>query len=243
MDTQLVTLAPPYNIIFDVEKGFALHIATLIVVDEVKETKDGKTSTKLRSRNYPVVSRAFELEGEAWTDYELKYYHKVCREGETISLRPLRLFMEECELRGGDKPLNIYPMQFNIAMMSFGVTMNLEDPFNTGKIKSDYEVKLVFDDTKGAVRKYSDFVPAYIDDGICEVYSNLGSPFFFDALIIPKDDKTAISNAIIELCRLRDAYLQALKFEGLRSITFTTSNEKYQEFVNRLNSIKVDFDG
>jgi cell division protein FtsX len=42
------------------------------------------------------------------------------------------------------------------------------------------------------------------------------------------------------MAELRDAYLQILRFEGLRSITFTTKDENYKWFVEQLNAYKVD---
>ena len=239
METQLVRLDPPYNIIYDAKKGFALHISTLIIIDEVSEGKGKKVETKLRSRSFPVVSRMFELEGESWTDYELKFHHKICRQGETVSLRELRLFMEYCYKHADFKHMEAYPMLFDVALLSYGVKMNIKDPM-TGLDISDYEVELIFDDQQGDVEKYINDSPAYIDDGICDVHSGLGSPFFFDDIIYPKDSTTAISNSIIKLTSLRDAYLYALKFDGIKSITFTTKNPKYQSFVERLNNTEVD---
>ena len=49
-------------------------------------------------------------------------------------------------------------------------------------------------------------------------------------------DKEKAEETINELAALRDAYLHAFKFDGLKSITFTTKNEKYQEFVDSLNN-------
>lgn len=239
METQIVRLDPPYNIIYDEKKGFALHIATLIVVDEVDEVKGKNAEKKLRSRSYPIVSRNFELEGEAWTDYELRFHHHICRQNVTISLRELRLFMEYCNKRGEYGHLERYPMSFSVAMMSYGVKMNLTNPM-TDEIVSDYKVELVFDDKEGDVNKYTNDYPAYICEGICDVHSGLGSPFFFDGLIIPKEDERSMSNVIRNFTALRDAYLYALKFDGLKSITFTTINPKYQSFVDTLNNIEVD---
>lgn len=239
MDSHIIKLDPPYNIIFDIDKRFALHIGTLIVVDEITEKKGRNATATLRTRSFPVVGHPFYLAGEVWSDIELKDVHHICRHGEhVVTIRELRRFMEYCS-RKGWRHLEDGPMSFEVNMLLFDIKIDLKDQL-TQQIISDYSVELVFDETEGPVNKYTDGRPAYIGDGICNVHSSVDSPFFFDTFIIPKNDDQQISRAIEALADLRGAYIHVLRFDGLKSITFTTRNLKYQEFVDKLNKTEGD---
>ena len=239
METQLVRLDAPYNVIFDMKKRFGLHIATLIVVDEVTVGNGKKAETKLRSRSFPVVNRAFDLEGEAWMDSELKNCHRICRQGETISLYDLRKFMEFCDSKG-DGHLDRLPMSFNIAMISYNIKLNLFES-STGKAISDFKVELLFDEGKKEVQRYLYDNASLVGEGACMVHTGSMSPFYFWSAFSTDKDKNNAS--IGDMIMLRDAYLNAFQFEGLKSITFTTNNQKYQWYVDKLNNTKSDLYG
>lgn len=135
--------------------------------------------------------------------------------------------------------METYPMLFDVVMLSYGVKINLTD-CETYTPTSDFEVELVFDDKEGDVNKYIGDNPAYISEGICDIHSGLGSPFFFDDCIVT-ENPNEIKRALGKFATLRDAYLYALKFEGVKSITFTTENPKYKFFVDELNNMAVEW--
>ena len=239
METQLVRLDAPYNVIFDYKREkFGLHIATLIVVDEVTEGKGRIVNTKLRSRSYPVVNTAFDLEGEAWTDIELQHCYRMCRQNDTISLYEFRHFMDYCDSNGVER-LHTVPMLFNVAMMSYDIKFNLSD-IKTGKKISNFKIELLFDEEDNRMLKYfsvSSHLPI-VSKRICIVRSLPFCPFYFWSDLSLDDGKP--DDTIQELAKLRDAYLHAFKYEGLKSITFTTKNKKYKEFVDSLNNMQSE---
>ena len=69
METQLVRLDKPYNIICNPDGKFGLHIATLIAVKE-KPVKDAETGNVVDTfpvaQCYPVVGGGYGIDGEAW---------------------------------------------------------------------------------------------------------------------------------------------------------------------------------
>ncbi len=242
METQLVRLDAPYNVIFDYKREkFGLHIATLIVVDEVTEGRGKNAKTKLRSRSYPVVNTAFDLEGNAWTDSELQNCFRLCRQNETVSLYEFKRFMNYCDANGVEHLYRI-PMLFNIAMMSYDIKFNLHD-ISTGKKISDFKIELLFDEEEKQMLKYYSIssisdINSPVSKRICLVHSAPHSPFYFWSDLSMDDGK--FDDTIQELAKLRDTYLHAFKFEGLKSITFTTENEKYQDFVDLLNNTQSE---
>lgn len=239
METQLVRLDAPYNVIFDYKRAkFGLHIATLIVVDEVTEGKGKNAVTKLRSRSYPVVNTAFDLEGEAWTDSELQQCYRMCRQNETVSLYDFKHFIHFCDANAVEDLYKV-PMSFNIAMMSYKIKFNLSD-IKTGKKMSDFKVELLFDEKENQILKYFSIsdIDSFLTKRTCLVHSSSHSPFYFWSDMSLDDGKP--DDTIQELAKLRDAYLHAFKYEGLKSITFTTKNEKYKEFVDSLNNTQSE---
>ena len=83
MDTQLVRLDAPYNIICGTDGSFALHIATLIVTKErIEGIPDGvPMRDTLSVATYPVVSKKNSADGQVWMNSELKDCYVVCEQG------------------------------------------------------------------------------------------------------------------------------------------------------------------
>ena len=130
IQTQLIRLDPPYNIIFTTERFFGLHIASLIVVDEETERIGRRDRKRLRSRSFPVAAPYGKLAGVAWTDTELKDCFLVCCQGETITLRTLKRFMEYC---GRTSPrLMLFSMQMFLDTMS-DYNILIDDEILTGR--------------------------------------------------------------------------------------------------------------
>jgi hypothetical protein len=88
------------------------------------------------------------------------------------------------------------------------------------------------------------------DNNICMIYSTPHSHLFFFSAFINVDDNVEsdksltlsrdADDAIAHIELMRDTYLMAFRYWGLYSIHFTTKDEKYREFVGRLNAPKKD---
>ena len=233
METQLVRLDKPYNIICGSNGRFALHVATLIVVKERIEGVPEGVSMRdtLSVSSYPVVSGSYEMDGQVWMNTELKDCLVVCREKESVSLYTLKKVMEYCGKHNVSFYMERIPSSFSMALFSYDSQLILPTDENKQTI-ADYEVCLQFETGEHGIR--------------CMVYSSKESDFYFYEYFA--DDDADYSNvglinkpeAIKCMAELRDNYLSILKHEGIRNIRFTTKQKEYQDFVDELNSYKVD---
>ena len=235
METQLVRLDAPYNIICSPNGEFALHIATLIVV---KENKEGALSVAC----HPVVrvngenggffmgSGKGNADGQVWMHTKLEDCYVICPQNQkNVPISELKDVMKYyAKLNMLDMPLRV-ASSFSWAMTKFGCKFMLFED-NSHKTITDYDLNLEFEDTK--------------DGKSCMVSADDKSPFYFYEFFDnePPFDQFVPTNseAIKYMAELRDTYLQIFRYEGLRSITFTTKNEQYQWFVDQLNTTKFD---
>ena len=230
MDTQLVRLEPPYNVICSKRGKFGLHVATLIVIKErIKGLPDGvPLSDTVGVGSYPIVSGGFGLDGQVWMDTELKDCHLVCRQKESVSLTTLKRVMEYC---GKYRSTDIIPGAFVMASVDFGMEMRLPKD-EQGKTISDYTVRLEFETGEHGIR--------------CMTYSSKESDFYFyEYYADDTADYTSVglinkTDAIKRIAELRNTYLILFKSDGLRSITFTTKQRHYQDFVDEVNKYRLD---
>ena len=231
MDTQLVRLDGPYNIICGNNGHFALHIATLIVVKEKKQevTVVEKVADTISVACYPIVADNLKIDGQVWMHTELNDCLVIGRQGEELTLYSLKKTMEYCAKHNIFKYFERIPSEFCWAMMDYNCKILLDTDDNKYIIK-DYEVELKFEEDNGG--------------NSCMAYSSSDSRFYFYEYFDnePPFNEFVPTNmeAIDYFAKLRDNYLRILQYEGLRSITFTTTNEKYLWFVDRLNSTKTN---
>ena len=96
---------------------------------------------------------------------------------------------------------------------------------------SDYEVCLVFEESN--------------DGNTCMVYADNDSDFYFYEYFAINPELfhfLPTNNQVIDnFAELRDTYLHIFNSEGLLSIKFTTKNDNYKWFVDKLNSCKVEY--
>lgn len=237
METQLVRLDPPYNVIFTTENFFGLHIATLIVVDEETERIGRRVRKRLRSRSFPVAAPYGKLDGEAWTDTELKDSLLVCRQGETITLRTLKRYMKYCG-RISPRLMFMSIEMFLETMRDYNINMNFTNPVN-GKNLTDCEVELIFDEGEEEIEDEEGYEEEILTGRtIIDVRSTSSCPLYFSTYFFSEDEFMDRQNAINQLNGLRLTYIRALKPFGLKSIKFTTKDKKYQSFVDELNKLK-----
>ena len=232
MDTQLVRLEKPYHIICGNNCRFALHIATLIVIkDKIEGIVEGvPMRDTLAVSSYPVVGGSFDMDGQVWMDTELKDCLVICRENDRVSHYMLRKVMEYYGKRGIPYKERILS-SFTMALLEYNVKFLLPTDKN-GKIVADYEVCLEFETVENEIN--------------CMVYSSQESDFYFYEFFADDDADHSIEGlinkptAIMRMARLRDYYLRILGYDGLRSITFTTKDNRFKDFADKLNSFIVD---
>jgi hypothetical protein len=244
METQLVRLDAPYNIICGTNGEFALHIATLIVVKErTGEVVEGAPMRDTLSvASYPVVIEGGELggcfmgagkgkaDGQVWLHTELKDCYVVCPQNyKTVLISELKNVMKYYAKQNMiDMPLRV-ATSFSWAMTKYGCKILLLDDENKKEIR-DYEVCLEFEDSNGGQS--------------CMVSADDDSPFYFYEFFENEPPFSRFvptnSEAIKYMAELRDTYLQIFRYEGLRSIKFTTKNKDYLWFVDQLNATKAD---
>lgn len=246
METQLVRLDAPYNIICDTTGKFALHIATLIVVKEKTEgvPEASSLSNTLSVACYPVVSEKGFLgdsfmgsgkgkaDGQVWMHTELKDCYIVSPQNyKSVGISRLKDVMKYYANQNMiDMPLRI-ASSFSWAMIQYGCKILLPEDENRKPI-ADYKVCLEFEESNKGKS--------------CMVCADNKSVFYFYEYFDnePPFNELVPTNteAIKYMANLRDTYLQIFRYEGVRSITFTTKNEKYQWFVDKLNDAKFDGD-
>ncbi len=229
METQIVRLDAPYNLLCNKSGSFALHIATLIVIMET-ETRDvmGVSSKRAEVNSFPVVQEKYKPGGKTWEKYDLNDCLVVCSEGETVSLQHIKRVFDFCHNRGLYE-INKLPRALYIALKNAGCTITLPTD-KDGNVISDYVVNLRF---------------SYDDEGYCIIMNDADSKFFFygSYSIEPgfDDDGNEFDYedfAIEKLAELRHLYLLMLGAKGLKSIVFTTKDDKHLQFVEKLNSTK-----
>ena len=233
METQLVRLDKPYNLICGKRGDFALHIATLIIVDGYEKDSNNPMTQYPFVTSYPVVNDRFKMvDGAVWSHNPLKDCLTICNEEEGASLYDLHRVMRFLEKHKSPLYQTLTPGMFTTVLRSCDIPFYMPKEAD-GSVTADYDVELVFEEEN--------------DGGTCMVYSNRRSKFYFSHFFLNEPEliqsfpgeRTNVE-AISDLAKYRDAYLQGLKYEGLRSIRFTTKNAKYQWFVEKLNNSKGD---
>lgn len=225
MDTQLVKLDAPYNLICNKEEEFGLHIATLIVT---KTFEDGS----YRIITYPVVERFGKPGGEVWEDNLLETCKVVCRYNEHIDLQTVKDVMNYY-YGWARVPSTGFVWKLKKALASnkthvyLPLDKNQKDYIYKHITIKEYSTELIFDNDK--------------ETEVCTVYSSDESYFFFLESIDynpnnhahPGDDE---ETTIIKIAWLRNTYQMAFAPEGVKKITFYTRNKDYQDYIEKLNN-------
>ena len=179
METQLLRLDAPYNIICDTTGKFALHIATLIVVKEKTEgvPEASSLSNTLSVACYPVVSEKGFLgdsfmgsgkgkaDGQVWMHTELKDCYIVSPQNyKSVGISRLKDVMKYYANQNMiDMPLRI-ASSFSWAMIQYGCKILLPEDENRKPI-ADYKVCLEFEESNNGKS--------------CMVYADNKSVFYF----------------------------------------------------------------
>lgn len=229
METQLVRLDAPYNLICNNRGKIALHIATLIIINEKERSNmSGREVTYPVVKSYPVVSDKSKPGGETWINTELDDCMVICGEGDDVSLQDVKRVMAFCH-NHGVYPIKQIPRALFIALKNSNCTITLPKDKDENVIQ-DYVVNLTF---------------TIDSEANCIVMGDSKSQFFFyDCYYIEVcydddgneyyEDKYAIES----LAEMRHIYYLMFGAKGFKSITFTTDNTKFKDFVDQLNNTK-----
>ncbi len=217
METQLVRLDAPYNLICNNRAQFGLHIATLMVVKE----RQGEDTFYVQG--YPVVAEKYGLGGQTWFNDDLQHCKVIAIQGESVTLRVIKQIMEFASW--GEDHLDVLAMRLMTTLSLYGVTVYLSNE-ECGAIM----VELCF---------------SGVPNARLAVYSATDSPFYFYACFDPDVEnrtypiKISQSQAIDDILDIRQAYLIPLRIvngtKGVTDITFYTNQPKYKYFVDELN--------
>lgn len=224
-ETQLVRLDPPYNIICNERGDFALHIATLMVIDPSGTTSEATAEPRASVYCYPVVQDRLRPGGIVWKDALTEDYYDgnymlFCREKEGVSLMDIKQIIEWLSDDRSHEPIEAHPFNVSIALHQYGIRLYLPQD-EKGQTIHDFEVELRFD---------------FLESNVVDIYSSYVSAFYLHTIYdIKAEEASKWRKAIEKLRRQRDAY--AIALDGVEKITFTTKQKKYKSFVDKLNAV------
>ena len=221
LQTHLLKLEPPYNLICNKEGQLAYHLATLINID---------TDGLIPIRSFPIVERIGKLGGDVWEEHELETCFVVCKQDtKEISLFDIKRVMRY--YYGWAR----YPSADFVWKLTRSLYQNKTkiDTSHLWELEDDCcpHVELIFEYDK--------------ECEICTIRTSAASSFFFlesidlnpDSRARPGDDE---ETTMLKIARLRDAYCMAFGGKIFSNIIFSTSNEEYKDFVEKLNNLKTD---
>ncbi len=221
MDTQLVRLDAPYNLICNEYAEFGLHIATLIVVNDKKKEnvlEDGIDAEHRGVYAYPVVTSKHELGGMPWMNSSLENCRVICEmmDHPFITLRTFRDLVEWIDV-------------FNRTMELEAIILKLASALDLYEVSTFIPPRRLFN------------VPIEFDiePGRSVIASSVGSPFYFFASYIynEEEEEKDIRRCMKGFNKCRKAYLAVLGKYDMVDITFSTQDKKYQHYVDELNKM------
>jgi hypothetical protein len=217
METQLVRLDAPYNLICNKEGDFGLHIATLMVIRE-----HGKREVP-EVRCYPVVAEKYELGGNAWMDHELFGCQVVAQPEGSITLRTIKQVMQTLSSPKESVDMAVIRLMTALKMYKVSITLSSEE-------RGENTVELCFSGS-----------PETSSVAFSAESSNLYFYAFFDNYVINKKAAKDFSQAkaVDDILKARQAYMLTLQRVdsgiGVTDITFYTNQPEYKYFVDELN--------
>ena len=219
METQLVRLDAPYNLICNDTGEFGLHIATLIVINDKEDEdllNDFPDHNNRGVYSYPVVAEKYELAGEAWMFHSLKQCQLVASMNNhpSVTLRAISDILDYIN-RGSEVGGETAILKCASALKLYDVDIIV--PSGHAGV---FNVEIVFD----------------IESGRSLIYSTPDSDLYFFSTFILHDEDADIKAAMNQFLRCRNAYLTSFSKYGLKEITFSTKDKEYQHYVDELNA-------
>ena len=226
IQTQLLRLEPPYNIICS-KGNFAYHIATLIVVED-KQQEDNPSSTIKVAKSYPVVDYGDgSPEGDVWMYSEVKSCRVVCRESDDNHPNRISLawFSNLLKFNQGVDIIKVYDNYFPLTPSVLKYCLDRFSIYisNPDLSLAEYEVVLTFDDSNEKET----------------IIESKGGYLYFRTSIL-HDFSDAEDSAMQEIILWWEDYKGILR-TGMPEnqyigVVFNTHNEAQKEFVTKLNS-------
>ena len=220
METQLVRLDAPYNLICGERAEFGLHIATLMVINENEDDKSLEDYADDDNRGvccYPVVAEKYEPAGRAWMRSSLDDCRVVAEmtAHPTITLRTLSGVLDYLD-RSADVSREEAILKCASALKLYGVDVVV--PSDAAGV---FDVEIEFD----------------VEPGRSVISSAVGSDFFFFATFILDEEavEADVRGCLESFLRCRQAYLAAFSRWGVKDITFSTRDEEYRSYVDEMN--------
>ena len=212
METQLLTLNPPYKVICNSKGDVGMHIATLLVID--------KEESKLTCNNYPVVSYGGNTPaGVTWTEFELPDIMAIEPVKGEIYLRDISSVVKYCYEYGDGSNDTIITLLSNMRYVlksnEIKVVSSKVKQKNTGNLK-DYKIKLDFQEENGIVN-----------------VSPVENYYVFRSSYTKGQGEEDAIEEISSLCMLYEFVTGGIEKD--RDVIFCTENEDYQTFVDKLN--------
>ena len=219
METQLVRLDAPYNLICNEKAEFGLHIATLMVINDKENERHLQDFPDNDNRGvycYPVVAGKYELGGDAWMYEGLK----GCRFVATMDGHPSVTLRNICDF-----------IQYFSASKDVGTVDGILKCASALKL---YGVDVVMSNASGV---YDVEIEFDIEPGRSFISSAYGSDFYcFVSYIFDENNVEAdIRGCMDVLMDFRSAYLAGFAQWGVKDITFSTKDDEYRHYVDELN--------
>lgn len=220
MNTQLLKLDPPYNIICGRNK-IAKHVATLIVTNINKEEAPSEDNPgywlDMRTYSYPVVEYGDGSPvGDVWYDVEVRECRVIAKAPrDDVShnriwshwfCETLRFLYEGDEYGSTQTPITLYEQ-----LKSLHVDV---DMMGTSGYPKKVEVELEFNNY----------------DEVSSVDSAVGSELFFTTAYATENEKQK-QNKFNEILKWAGQYIRIFNVQ----IIFTTKNEQYKEMLMEWN--------
>lgn len=220
MNTQLLKLDPPYNIICARNK-IAKHVATLIITNINKEEAPSEENPRywldMRTYSYPVVEYGDgSPAGDVWHDIEVNECRVIAKAPKDGGLNnriwghwfceTLRFLYEGNEYGSTQTPITMYEQ-----LKSLHVDVAIDGSW--GKPEK-VEVELIFEDY----------------DGVSSIDSASGSELYYNAVYATENENQK-QNMFHEILKWAGQYIRILNVQTV----FTTKSEQYKELLMEWN--------
>ena len=218
METQLLTLNPPYNVICSPQGDAALQIATLMVIDKDEE--------KITCQNYPVVKYGGTMPtGVTWTECDVLDCILVENDKGKVYMAGIAHVVKQFYDCGDGSNDTIIALLGNLryVLEVNGIDVIAPQPAQEEADRAEVlEIKLEFQE----------------EDGVVHV-SSTDKYYVFNTSYVKGQGEEKAIDEINFLCLLYEILSGGIKLA--RGVVFYADNDDYKEFVEELNDSSAYF--
>ena len=218
METQLLTLNPPYNVICSPQGDAALQIATLMVIEKKKK--------KITCQNYPVVKYGGTMPtGVTWTECDVLDCILVENDKGKVYMAGIAHVVRQLYDCGDGSNDTIITLLSNLryVLEVNGIDVIAPQPAQEEADGAEVlEIKLEFQE----------------EDGVVHV-SSTDKYYVFNSSYVKGQGEENAFDEINSLCLLYEILSGAIKRE--HGVVFYTDNDDYRAFVDGLNDASIYF--